>query len=196
MTYSTHKYNEYVAQDRWGKVTHAPVDSGQIMIADVAVLAEFMKGTVKGPVGDGVDGLIAHSSGVVVKHDLVPGYYKVWVEHDRHWGGRPASVEVGASVYDRDVDNYEVVLVKSDLLIFVDPCYVLNDDSEIGENQYELACEVSLSPKGYGNIGDTGIFVTTSGLGDGEYRVDADDLTIYFINDPWDKEDEEEEEDY
>jgi hypothetical protein len=178
------KYNEYAGRYSCGSaVTHADVDSGQIMIGDVAVLTEFT---------GAADGHFMND-GVVIKHDLAPGYYKVWVEHDRHWGC-PASVEVGTSVYHGDVDKFEVVLVKSDLLFFGDPCYVLNDDSEKGEAHYDLACEVSLSPLGYGNIGDTGIFVTSSGLGDGTYRVDADDLTIYFLNDPWDEEDEEEEE--
>ena len=179
------KYNQYAGRFSCGSpVTHADVDSGQIMIGDVAVLTEFT---------GAADGHFM-ADGVVVKHDLAPGYYKVWVEEDRRWGGRIASVEVGTSAYPGDVDNYEVVLVKSDLLFFGDPCYVLNDDLEKGEDHYSLACEVSLSPNGYGNIGDTGIFVTTSGLGDGTYRVDADDLRIYFLNDPWDEEEEEEEE--
>jgi len=180
------KYNEYAVRYSCGsQVTHADVDSGQIMIGDVAVLTEFV-GT-----DDTSDFM---NNGVVVKHDLMPGYHKVWVEYDRHWDGRVASVEVRTAPYDALDKDFEMVLIKSDLLFFGDPCYVLNDDWEKGEAHYDLACEASLSPLGYGNIGDTGIFVTTSGLGDGTYRVDADDLKIYFLNDPWGEEEDEDDE--
>jgi len=161
----------------------ADVDSGQIMIADVDILAKYSD----------CDKKELHRNGVVVRHNLEPGNYSVDPEQWNRsiWGDRIASV--GVSKYRTDSDHDYVTIV-SDELIFVDPCYVLRGEfDDHGEGEYGSACQVSLSSQGYGNIGDTGMFVTTSGLGDGSYPVEG--LTIHFL-DYEEEEDEDEDEDW
>ena len=169
----------------------ADVDSGQIMIADVEILAKYSD----------CDKKELEYNGVVVRHNLEPGNYSVDAERVmNYWGDRVASV--GVSKYRTDSDHDYVTIV-SDELIFVDPCYVLRGEfDDHGEGEYGSACEVSLSSQGYGNIGDTGMFVTTSGLGDGSYPVEG--LNIHFLyeeeedeyEDEYDDEDEDEDEDW
>lgn len=189
--------NTYVCKTSDGyDIDRACVDSGQMMIADVAVLARY--------VGSTPEQIVATSDGVIVKHDLAPGWHHVSAGYWRrdHWGKRIAHAEVSWSAHKEPVGLLaeDMVLIESDMLMFVDPCYILDDEDEVveegdfdvivAESPYSLACDVTLK-RGHGNIGETGLWVTSSGLGDGDYRVDEDDLTIYFLDDPKDEEDED-----
>ena len=82
--------------------------------------------------------------------------------------------------------------VDSGQIVLIDPCYVWDDDYDMGDTPtglpYDKACRLTLD-KGYGEL--EGGVVTRTAWGDGKYPVYAQmdgntvtSVTIYFDEDP------------
>lgn len=135
----------------------APVDSGQMMICDMSFIDRLYNDNKADYPVNGVDSVIV---------EVEIGDYDIGVMLESQ-DGRVAGVALEGEGYPL---RGGVLKVPTGRVVFIDPCYVFDDDRYEG-TLYQDVCDITCSKRGYGIGMDGNIFVSGTGYGDGAYPV-------------------------